>query len=397
MRILFLSQRLPYAPNRGDRVRAFYLVRQLRHFAEVDLLSFVHDDEEASHVAEARALASTVEVVRLSKIRNTVRSLLALAGSRPTTHTMLDAPGLHAVIDRIVRRHPPDVVLAFCSGVARLALEPPLNKVPLVLDMVDVDSAKWASLADVARPPRSWIYRREARLLAVFEARAARHAFTTLVTTEKERGTLLSLAPEARVEVVQNGVDAESLKPPEEPAESQTVVFCGVMNYAPNEEGAIWLAREVWPLVRARRPLARLQLVGSNPTSKVRNLASRQDGVEVTGHVPDVRRYLWAAAAAAAPLLTARGVQNKVLEAVAAGLPTVVTPLVLEGVPPEVRAGCIPAQTVEAFAAAIIEVLELPAASRRQLAESTDSQSISWGRRLDRVQQITMAAADARS
>src|SRR5262249_5585341 len=125
------------------------------------------------------------------------------------------------------------------------------------------------------------------------------------------------------------------------PAASQTVVFCGVMNYPPNVEGAIWLAREVWPRVRRAVPSARLELVGASPTPAVPSLASGREDVIVTGHVDDVRAHLWGAAVAAAPLLTARGVQNKVLEAVAAGLPTVVTPVVLDGVPPEVRPGCV--------------------------------------------------------
>ena len=393
MRILFLTQRLPYAPNRGDRVRAFHLLRELRQLADVDLLSFVHDDEEASHVGEAEALASTVTIVRVPRIRNVVRSLLALGGDRPTTHTMLDAPALPRAIDRIVSAHTPSVVFAYCSGVARLALEPPLERIPLVLDMVDVDSAKWAALAATASPPRSWIYTREARVLARFERDVTRHAFATIITTDKERGALMALAPGARVEVVQNGVDAESLRPPGPPAESSTVVFCGVMNYPPNEEGAIWIAREVWPLVLRRVPRARLQLVGSSPTRAVSRLADETMGIEVTGHVPDVRKYLWAGAVAAAPLLTARGVQNKVLEAVAAGLPAVVTPVVLEGVPPEVRPACVEAADASAFADALVTLLNLSPTERRGRAASADVGSLSWERRLQGVDEILRNAA----
>jgi sugar transferase (PEP-CTERM/EpsH1 system associated) len=397
VRILFLTQRLPYAPNRGDRIRAFHLLRQLRRFADVDLLSFVHDDEEASHVIEAKKFASTVTVVRVPRIRNMARSLLSLTGSRPTTHTMLDAPNLSHSIDRIVSAHPPSVVFAYCSGVARLALEPPLERVPLVLDMVDVDSAKWAALAAGTIGPRAWIYAREARVLARFERDVVGHAFATLITTGKERNTLLELAPDARVEVVQNGVDAERLRPPGHPADSSTVIFCGVMNYAPNEEGAMWIAREVWPLVRRRKPDARLQLVGSSPTPSVGRLADEDVGVAVTGHVADVRQHLWRGALAVAPLLTARGVQNKVLEAVAAGLPAVVTPIVLEGLPSEVRGACVEAAGAHAFADAIVALLNLSPGERRQRAESADIDSLSWDRRLHGVDEILRNAASSQS
>jgi sugar transferase (PEP-CTERM/EpsH1 system associated) len=393
VRILFLSQRLPYAPNRGDRVRAYHILRHLRQYADVDVLSFVHDNEEASHVTEAASLASTVEIVRVPRMRNLVRSLVSLLGDRPTTHTMLDAPGLSGTITRIVSKHSPSVVLAYCSGVAPLALVAPLAGVPLVLDMVDVDSAKWAALAAVTPPPRGWVYAREARVLARFERDIARRAFTTLVTTDKERDTLRAIAPDARIEVMQNGVDVTSLRPPDDPAGTPTVVFCGVMNYAPNEEGARWLAREVWRLVRRRRPDAHLQLVGSSPTRAVRRLASTASGIEVTGHVTDVRPYLWNAAIAVAPLLTARGIQNKVLEAVAAGLPNVVTPVVMAGLPGEVRASCIVAASATAFADAIVALLNQSPGERRECARRTDFTALSWDRTLEPLTQMLIEAA----
>jgi sugar transferase (PEP-CTERM/EpsH1 system associated) len=392
VRVFFLTHRLPYAPNRGDRVRAYHILRHLQQHAEVDVLAFVHDAEEASHVAEAAALASTVEIVRVPRMRNVLRSLFSLPSTRPTTHTMLDAEGVARAIKRIVSRKSPSVVLAYCSGVAHLTLEAPLDRIPLILDMVDVDSAKWDALAAVTPPPRAWIYAREARLLARFERDITHRAFATLVTTEKERGALRAIAPNGRIEVMQNGVDAASLRPSDGPAETPGVVFCGVMNYAPNEEGATWLAREVWPLVRRRRPDAWLRLVGSSPTRAVRRLADEGVGIEVTGHVADVRPYLWTAAVAVAPLLTARGIQNKVLEAVAAGLPTVVTPGVFEGLPVEVRAACLAAPSARAFADAIIALLNRSPNERRALAGAADLTALSWARTLEPLRDMLTEA-----
>ena len=393
MRILFLTQRLPYAPNRGDRVRAYHLLKHLRPRAEIDLVSFVHDAEEASHEPEAAALVSSVEAIRVPRFRNMIRSGLSLPTSRPTTHTMLDAPDARRRIARLVQAHPPSVVFAYCTGAAHLAFDPLLANVPLIVDMVDVDSAKWSALARATTFPKSRIYRREARCLAEFERRAVRRAFATLITTEAERATLLALAPDARVEVVQNGVDAEALRPVGAPSSSATVVFCGVMNYEPNEQGALWLAREVWPKVRARRPDARLQLVGSSPTAALRALHGEDGTIEVTGSVPDVRPYLWNAAVAVAPLLVARGVQNKVLEAVAAGLPTVATPVVMTGVPPEVQPACLTADGAGAFASAIVDLLEKTPADRRAIATRANVSSLTWDERLRGVGDIVLAAA----
>jgi len=393
VRVLFLTHRLPYAPNRGDRVRAFHLLRTLRTFADVDLVSLVHDDDEAAHLDETRQLAETVTGVRVSRGRALIRSALALPTSRPLSHTMLDAAGLQSAIDQRVTAHRPDVVFAFCTGIAHAVVRPPLGALPLVLDMVDVDSAKWAALAASSAAPRSWIYAREARVLARFEIEITRRAFATILTTEKERETLHALVPQARIDVLQNGVDAASLRPPGPPAPSTTVVFCGVMNYPPNEEGAVWLARDIWPLVRRARPDARLSLVGSTPTRRVQELDNASQGIVVTGHVDDVRPHLWQAAVAAAPLLTARGVQNKVLEAVAAGLPTVVTSVVLGGVPAEITPGCVAAEGAPAFADALVKLLATSPEARRRVAARADVDSMTWERRFAALREIVTSAA----
>ncbi len=214
MTVLFLTHRLPYAPNRGDRVRAHFLLKYLRGRADVHVVSLVHDADEASRVTALTSLASSVRIAMAPRMRNILRSAAALPSSRPTTHTMLDSPDLVGAIDAAVRQQAPDVVLAYCSGMARCALSTALSAYPLVLDMVDVDSAKWRDLAAVSTPPLSWIYRREARVLGAFEARAAEHASATMVVTPRERDSLRALTSRARIVVVPNGVDVASLQPP---------------------------------------------------------------------------------------------------------------------------------------------------------------------------------------
>jgi hypothetical protein len=152
--------------------------------------------------------------------------------------------------------------------------------------------------------------------------------------------------------------------------------------YAPNIEAARLLALEVWPAVRQQHPDATLTLVGSEPTRTVQALASAAAGIVVTGAVPDVRPYLWSAAIAAAPIVTARGIQNKVLEAVAAGLPTVVTPNILRSLPPTLTGACVSAETAADLAAALVTLLAKSPEERRAIALTADTQSLRWERQL---------------
>lgn len=346
------------------------------------VISLVHDEDEASHVNDLAPLVESVQIARVPRRRNLVKSLVALPTSRPTTHTMLDAPSLPGAVKTTVSQHKPDVVLAYCSGMAPLALMPPLSAYPFVLDMVDVDSSKWRDLSLVSPPPLSWVYRREARVLGAFERLASERATATMVVTAREQETLRSLTPSARIEVVPNGVDVVKLKRPSPAQPSANVVFCGVMNYAPNEHAALWLGREIWPLVRASRPDATLTIVGSSPTAAVQALASTTAGIVVTGSVPDVRPFLWNAAVAAAPILTARGIQNKVLEAVAAGLPTVVTPNIAAALPDQIMPAVVTASSAGELASAIVRLLALTPEARETMTAQADVASLAWDRQL---------------
>jgi len=393
MRVLFLTHRLPYAPNRGDRIRAFHLIRALAQHADVDLVSLVHDDEEASHRHDLDGIVSSTSLAPVSRVRNLARALPTLLGGAPLTHVLLHSPEVLAAVRRLGRSHRPDVVLAYCSGMAKYLFAAELSDVPAVLDMVDVDSAKWSDLAATSAPPRSWVFRREATRLRAFEARAAMRATATFVVNERERQTLATIAPTSRILTVPNGIDSESFRPSDQPQRDPIVVFCGVMNYAPNAQGARWMAEQVWPLVLAEQPGARLLIVGSNPTPEVRRLARL--GVTVTGAVPDVRPYLWSAAVAVAPLAIARGLQNKVLEALAAGLPVAVTPAVAEGLPEDALRGCVVESDAVAFASAVVDLLRMSPQGRRAMAARANVTALDWASRLAPAISVLLECARA--
>jgi sugar transferase (PEP-CTERM/EpsH1 system associated) len=391
MNVLFLTHRVPYAPNRGDRIRAWHLIREMSGYARVALFALSHDADEAARLSQvpATTAAATVTIPRLG---NYLRGLAQLPGSRPLTHALLDAPGARAAIEKLVAAHPPDVVLAYCSGMARFALEPPLERVPYVLDMVDVDSHKWRGMGARRQAPMSWVYHREARTLSAFEKVASERARAVLVVNDRERDAVAAIAPQAPVHVIPVGIDAAAYEPPASPAPSDTVVFCGMMDYPPNVEAVQWFARDIWPLVRRDYPAARFAIVGASPPARVRALAS-DPSIAVTGRVDLVQPYLWSAAISVAPVRLARGLQNKVMEALAAGLPTVVTTAVHEGLPDGIDRGCIVADDPAAFAAAVVRLLRMSPDERRALAATSDVRRFDWPIQLAPVRSILERAA----
>ena len=395
MRVLVLTHRLPYAPNRGDRLRAYHILQHLHRRAEVELVSLVHDEDEASHVDDVRQFVTRVTAVKVTPFRNRVNAARALFSGAPLTHALLDSSEIGGRLREICHARPPDVVLAYCSGMARFAMQPPLDRIPFVLDFVDVDSRKWQDMAAASAPPKSWIYRREAATLGAFEARAASRAVASLVVNEREAGNARRLSASANVHVLANGVELERLSPPDAPASDARVVFCGVMSYAPNADGMTWFVESVWPLVRAARGDATLAIVGSDPSTAMRSLPQHDASITVTGRVDDVRPWLWKSAVAVAPLHVARGLQNKALEAIAAGLPIVMTEAVAGGLPGSAASASRVGNTPEDFAAHVINLLSLSPQQRRTIARSANLSELTWSRSLEPLWPILEAASQS--
>jgi glycosyltransferase involved in cell wall biosynthesis len=254
VRIWFLTHRLPYAANRGDRIRAYHILRFLKRRADVDLFSLVHDDVERSSVRLLDGQASSVTTASVPHWRNRLRAVANLPTNRPLTLSLLDAPELGRSLAARSRQRRPDVILAFCSSMARFALDSPLRDIPLVVDMVDVDSEKWRALAAAGSRVERFIYGREARLLRKFEGRLLDTAAVTVAINAREAEELHSIRADARIVIASNGIDIDFFRPPDAPSEHPVVVFCGVMDYKPNEQAALRLIHRIWPRVVASRP-----------------------------------------------------------------------------------------------------------------------------------------------
>jgi sugar transferase (PEP-CTERM/EpsH1 system associated) len=224
--------------------------------------------------------------------------------------------------------------VVFCSSMVQYLRVPGLERVPAVVDLVDVDSQKWFDYAEGSHGLKRWLFRLEGRRLRRLEASLPRGATAVTLVSRHEADLYRGFCPADGVRAIPNGVDLEYFRPGE-PAEKAELaaarcVFVGALDYRANLDGVRWFCEQVWPEVRRRRPGATFAVVGSNPGAAARRLAERP-GVELVGEVPDVRPHLAGAAVVVVPLRVARGIQNKVLEALAMGKAVVATPQALEG------------------------------------------------------------------
>ena len=324
--ILFLVHRLPYPPNKGDKVRSFHLLKHLAAQHRVFLGTFVDDPEDLQYIETVRAYCSDLHVARLDPHFAKLRSLNGLLAGDPLTLRYYRDAGLHDWVDQTCRRVKIDAAVIFCSAMAQYIDSKP--RLPRVIDFVDVDSAKWTQYAPNHRWPMSWLYRREGQFLLAYERSIAARAARSFFVTDAEVALFNRLAPECaiRVEAICNGVDADYFSPDaERPSPYSTdeipVVFTGAMDYLPNVDAVRWFAAEMLPGLRERWPQLRFYIVGRSPTSEVQALANEE--ITVTGTVPDVRPYLQHATVVVAPLRIARGIQNKILEAMAMARPVI--------------------------------------------------------------------------
>jgi sugar transferase (PEP-CTERM/EpsH1 system associated) len=361
--LLYLCHRLPYPPDKGDKIRSFHILEALRSRYQVHVGTFVDAEEDWAHVETLRARVAGLCVRPLPRLRATARSLTGLLTGEALTLPFYRDAGLKAWVRDLVRDVKPQAALVYSSSMAQY-LEG--TQLPVkVMDFCDLDSDKWAQYAKSKRQPWRWVYGREARLLAKAEQQIAQSFNHSLFISELETGLFNSQNPELapRVGTLGNGVDTQFFDPAQAaplPDAGPLVVFTGAMDYWANVDAVRWFAQEAWPLVRKQVPAARFAIVGSKPAPEVQQLAS-EPGILVTGRVPDVRPWLLSAAVVVAPLRIARGVQNKVLEAMAMARPVVASSAALQGI------GAIPCADVHRtddpaeFAAQVIARLVAPA------------------------------------
>lgn len=367
--ILYLVHRMPYPPNKGDKVRSYHLLRHLQKKHRVFLGTFIDDPEDEGYVPVLTDICPDLHLERVSARRAKLWSTRGLMTGRSLSETFYRSRGMHRWIREVQAEHQIDATVVF-SGVMAQFATPLLPEVPMLVDFVDVDSAKWTQYAPKHRWPLSWLYRREGERLLAYEQSVAMQARQSFFVTPGEAALFQSLAPDAarRVQSVSNGVNAEYFSPQRGLAspfkdDELPLVFTGAMDYWPNVDGVTWFAEKMMPALVQRWPQVRFYIVGRNPTEQVKALASSH--VVVTGTVPDVRGYLQHAAAVVAPLRVARGIQNKILEAMAMEKPVVTVPSCADAIGAGFEFGILKAATAPEF----LQALELLLLSQEKAAE----------------------------
>jgi len=329
-RLLYIAHRVPYPPDKGERVRAFQEVLALGDHFQVTVAALSHG---AADIAAAPELACHCHKVITAPAGGKVgllRGGVALLAGKSVTEGYFRSRRLARLIAAEAAQQPFDLVMCYSSSTLPYALAAPARA--RIADLGDVDSAKWQAYARDSRWPRSWLYAREAAGVRKLEIRAVQRCQAVLMVSPAEVDALG--LDDDNVLAVANGVDSQFFAPgAAEPVDAgqAALVFTGTMDYRPNIEGVCWFVREVWPGLKAEVPEATFTIVGRDPAPAVRRL-ERNAGVTVTGTVPDVRPYLEAAAVVVCPLHIARGLQNKVLEAMAMGKAVVASPDGLEGI-----------------------------------------------------------------
>jgi sugar transferase (PEP-CTERM/EpsH1 system associated) len=359
--LLFISHRIPWPLNKGEKIRGWNLIQRMRENYRVHLGCVVDDPADMAHVARLREVCASVGAFPIDKGRQKWRALMNTRPGKPLMPDFYYAPALQRWVDERLAAVPMDVVYIYSVAMGPYALHVP--GVRKILDAQDIDSEKWGEYALKAALPMRWVWAREGRTLLAYEREAAAACERTFFVSEPEAARFRELAPEVadRVVAVENGVDLVRFSPADSyewpfGEAGPCLVFTGNMDYWPNADAVIWFAREVMPVLRARVPGIRFWIVGANPIEAVRALGDLP-GVVVTGRVEDVRPFVSHAAAVVCPLRIARGIQNKVLEGMAMGKAVIASAPAFEGVRAAAGVDLIVAEGVGGFVGAVVAVL----------------------------------------
>jgi sugar transferase (PEP-CTERM/EpsH1 system associated) len=389
-KLLFLAHRLPYPPNKGDKIASFNLLRFLARRYKVFLGTFIDDPVDRQHRDKVRRYCQDLCAPEINPTIARIASLRGLLSGEALSLPYLRNRELYAWTTQVLREQRPERIVIFSGPMAQYVSGRVPDGATTLFDMVDVDSEKWRSYAERKPWPMSALYRREADRLLAFERHVAGELDNTVFVSEEEADLFRSLAPECAAKITYRiqGVDSDFFDPSGDypdpfPAGAPALVFTGAMDYWPNVDAVGWFAEQAWPVIRRQVPNARFFIVGMRPTPEVSKLAE-QPGITVTGAVPDVRPYLAHAHGAILPLRIARGIQNKVLEAMAMQLPIIGTAGALTGIAPCAGFKPIISESADTLADSASRLLRQPRRAD-SAARACVLQRYNWDANLQRI------------
>ena len=388
MNVLYLCHRFPYPPKRGGKIRPFNMIRHLHDAGhQVTVCSLARSAAEAEEGAGIAPHCSAFHMGHVNEPLQFARMIVRLPLPTPSSMGYFHSPELAAKVRGLLARQHWDLIFVHCSSVAPYVAH--VTDVPKILDFGDMDSQKWLEYAHYKPFPLSLGYTLEGHKMLRAEKRLARRFDLCTATTRAEWETLEGYGTGVATNWFPNGVDAGFFSPSDGAYDADTISFIGRMDYYPNQECMQRFCDQVWPLLRAERPQMKLLIVGADPSPAMKALG-QLPGVTVTGSVPDVRPYIRGSALMVAPLAIARGTQNKILEAMAMGVPVVTSRVAAGGVDAEPGQHLLVADTPAEIAAAVLRVTG-DAAERRRLAQSGRERMLShhdWARSMQRLDAI---------
>jgi sugar transferase (PEP-CTERM/EpsH1 system associated) len=330
MTILYLAHRVPYPPNKGDKIRSFHEIKHFSRSHEVDLMAFCDRREDLQYKTELLKYCRTVTLVPLSPWVQRAKAVSSMLVGEPWTLGYFRSRSMLRAVETQLAKKRFDMIFVYSSSMAPYVKA--VDRIPKILDFVDSDAGKWSQFAAATRAPLSWVYRYEAQKLKSFEIRMIDTFDCCSFVSPRETDHLALDRTTRKPVYVQNGIDLEFYDAPGRSADLQTILFVGALDYFPNVDATTFFATEVFPAVREKFPRAKFLIVGSRPGARVLKLG-RLPGVSVQGDVKDVRPFIAQARVSVAPLRISQGIQNKVLEALAAGLPVVASQNAAAGLP----------------------------------------------------------------
>jgi sugar transferase (PEP-CTERM/EpsH1 system associated) len=394
--LLFLAHRIPYPPTKGDKVRSYNMLKYLASRYKVYVGAFVDDPADFEHADALRAMCEACHLVKLSPVLAKMKSLTGLVAGEALTLPYYRNASMRQWVDNLLRTTPVERVLVFSASMAQYVMQ--AQNLCRVADLVDVDSDKWRQYAATQRWPYSAIYRRESAALLRYERQIASKFDSTVFVSLPEAQLFRQLAPESasRVGHVNKYFSPDRVYTSPYSEGERVLVFTGAMDYWPNVDAVVTFAHEAFPKILSQDTGARFYIVGTRPVAEVQRLA-KLPGITVTGAVPDIRPYIAHARLAVAPLRLARGIQNKVLEAMAMAKPVIASPQAAEGIEAQIGRELIVAEGAE-LVRQVLQLLqqnggtEIGVAGRARVLAS-----YSWESSLSRFEQLLSSDKSANS
>ncbi len=401
MKILYLAHRIPYPPDKGDKIRAYHEIKFFAGRHSVDVCCLMDDTEDKKFIAPLSKICRNLEVVYIPARLKKLLSLRSVFYPRKTcTELYFYSRKLQDKINNLIKKNSYDLIFVYCSSMMAY-VDNHIKSIPAVIDFVDIDSDKWLQYAKYASLPLNMLYSLEGRKLARLERSILRKVKASFLVTERESEFFAEFEGGDRVFAVPNGIDfsffnADKVASVRELEKERYISFTGAMDYFPNEDGVLYFCQNILPLIWRKIPDLKFYIIGRNPTVAVEKLADDKR-IVVTGSVDDVRPYLKHSQLAAIPLRMARGIQNKILEAMAMGLPVVTTSNAFEGLALDPGRDLIVHDQPHKFADAVVELLsdtqareELVDNARKVLVEKYD-----WSRNLTIMHDILVESGKA--